>query len=185
MPFSPETLEEKPHNICISCAKLGQTCDGPNFLAMSIERWCEWCRLRRDHLKWKNQTIAEKAGLSKVSIDRIMACDAKDLRITTMQAVTKALVNGAWGQSPCVLVTETEKEIYVDNPVIIAQCQHLQNTLDNLSEAYKAEIAAIREEAHQKVAFLLEQIAFKERQMDAKDRHIEWLHSLIQHKETT
>lgn len=176
MPFSPETLEEKPYNICISCSKLGQSCDGPNFLAMSVERWCEWCHLRRDHLKWKNQTIADRAGVSKVSIDRIMAGDVKDLRITTMQAVTKALVNGSWGQSPCVLVTESEKEIYVDNPVIIAQCQNLQNTLDTLTKDYQAELAFVREEAQKKIAFLRDQISIK-------DRHIELLHSIISRKD--
>lgn len=175
MPFSPETLEEKPYNICISCAKLGQTCDGPNFLAMPVERWCEWCHLRRDFLGWKNTTIAEKSGVSKISIDRIMAGDVKDLRITTMQAVTKALVNGVWGHSPCVLVTETEKEIYVDNPVIIAQCKHLQNTLDNLSAEYKTELAVVREEAQKKIDFLREQITIK-------DKQIEWMYSFIHHK---
>jgi hypothetical protein len=176
MPFSPETLEEKPYNICISCARIGQTCDGPNFLAMTVERWCEWCRLRRDFLNWKNATIAEKSGISKISIDRIMAGDVKDLRITTMQAVSRALVNGAWGQSPCVLVTETEKEIYVDNPVIIAQCQNLQHTLDTLTEDYKNELSFVREEAQKKIAFLREQIGIK-------DRHIELLHSLINRKD--
>ena len=173
MPFSPETLEEKPYNICISCPRIGQTCDGPNFLAMSVERWCEWCHLRRDHLGWKNATVSEKAGVSKISVDRIMAGDCKDLRITTMQAVTRALVNGAWGQAPCVLVTETEKEIYVDNPVIVAQCQHLQNTLDTLSEEYKSEIAAIREEDRKKIDFLVDQISIK-------DRHIKLLYSVIE-----
>ena len=176
MPFSPETLEEKPYNICISCPRIGQTCDGPNFLAMSVERWCEWCRLRRDFLNWKNQTIADKSSVSKISIDRIMSGDVKDLRITTMQAVTRALVNGAWGQSPCVLVTETEKEVYVDNPVIIAQCQHLQNSLDTLSEQYKEELATIREEAREKIDFLKGQVAIK-------DRHIDLLHSLIKSKD--
>jgi transcriptional regulator with XRE-family HTH domain len=178
MPFSPETLEEKPYNICISCPKIGQTCDGPNFLAMTVERWCEWCRLRRDHLKWKNQFVADKAGVSKVSVDRIMNGDSKDLRITTMQAVTKALVNGTWGQSPCVLVTENEKEIYVDNPVIVAQCQHLQNTLDTLSAEYKAEVVAIRAEAQKKIDFLRDQITIK-------DRHIDLLHSLLSSKGNT
>lgn len=173
MPFSPETLEEKPYNICISCPKLGQTCDGPNFLAMTVDRWCEWCHLRRDFLKWKNQTIAEKAGVSKISVDRIMAGDVKDLRITTMQAVTRALVNGVWGQSPCVLVAENEKEIYADNPVIVAQCQHLQNTLDTLSEDYKRELAEVRADAQKKIDFLMEQISIK-------DKQIEWMHSLIQ-----
>ena len=178
MPFSPETLEEKPYNICISCSRIGQTCDGPNFLAMPIDRWCEWCHLRRDYLGWKNATIAEKAGVSKISVDRIMAGDVKDLRITTMQAVTKALVNGTWGQSPCVLVTESEKEIYVDNPMIIAQCQQLQNTLDALTENHKNDLAFIREEAQKKIDFLREQITIK-------DKQIEWMHSLIKHKETT
>lgn len=172
MPFSPETLEEKPYNICISCPKLGQSCDGPNFLAMPIERFCEWCRLRRDYLGWKNQLVADKACVSKISVDRIMAGDSKDLRITTMQAVAKALVNGSWGQSPCVLVTETEKEIYVDNPVIIAQCQHLQNTLDALSVEYKKEIAAVREDEQKKIDFLMKQIGIK-------DKHIELLYSVI------
>ena len=173
MPFSPETLEEKPYNICISCPHIGQNCDGPNFLAMSVERWCEWCHLRRDHLKWKNSTLSEKSGVSKISIDRIMAGDVKDLRITTMQAVTKALVNGPWGKSPCVLVTETEKEFSVDNPVITAQCQQIQNTLDALSSECQKEIVYIHEESQRKIDFLRNQIAIK-------DKHIELLHSIIQ-----
>ena len=173
MPFSPETLEEKPYNICISCSKLGQSCDGPNFLAMSVERWCEWCHLRRDYLKWKNQTIADKSGISKASIERFMSGDSKDLRISTMQAVTKALVNGCWGQSPCVLVTETEKEIDVDNPVIVAQCQQIQNTLDALSVQYSEEVVAIRAEAQKKIDFLREQVAIK-------DKHIGLLYSIIE-----
>lgn len=176
MPFSTETLDEKPHNICISCPRLGQTCDGPNFLAMPIDRFCEWCKLRRDYLGWKNQCVADKAGVSKISVDRIMAGDSKDLRITTMQAVAKALVNGVWGQSPCVLVTETEKEIYVDNPVIVAQCQNLQQTLDRLSAEYKEEIAAIREEDHKKIEFLRKQI-------DIKDKHIALLYTVIERLE--
>lgn len=174
MPFSPETLEQKPHNICVSCPRIGQSCDGPNFLAMPIERLCEWFRLRRDYLGWKNQIVADKANVSKISIDRIMTGDVKDLRITTLQAVAKALVNGSWGVSPCVLVTESEKEIYVDNPVIVAQCQHLQNTLDNLSADYKVELAAVREEANKKIDFLREQITIK-------DKQIEWMCSMVQH----
>lgn len=172
MPFSPESLEERPHNVCVSCSRIGQTCDGPNFLAMSVERWCEWCKLRRDFLGWKNQKVADIAKVSKISVDRIMAGDVKDLRITTMQAVTKALVNGAWGQSPCVLVTETEKDIYMDNPAILAQCQQLQRTLDSVSEEIKKEQSYIHEEAERKIEFL-------KRQIEIKDKHIEMLHSII------
>ena len=172
MPFSPESLEERPHNVCVSCSRIGQTCDGPNFLAMSVERWCEWCKLRRDFLGWKNQKVADIAKVSKISVDRIMAGDVKDLRITTMQAVTKALVNGAWGQAPCVLVTEDEKDIYQDNPAILAQCQQLQRTLDSVSEEIKKEQSYIHEEAERKIEFLTKQIAIK-------DKHIELLYTII------
>jgi predicted transcriptional regulator len=176
MPFSPETLEEKPYNICISCPHIGKECDGPNFLSMTAERWCEWCHLRKDFLGWRNQKIADLSGISKVSIDRIMSGDVKDLRISTMQAVTKVLVNGCWGQSPCVLVAQTEKEIYVDNPVIVAQCQNLQEKMDKLSEEYKAEVVAVRAEAQRKIDFLREQIALK-------DKQIEWMQSIVTKRE--
>jgi hypothetical protein len=104
-----------------------------------------------------------------------MAGDIKDLRITTMQAVTRVLVNGSWGQYPCALVADTEKEIVVDNPVIVAQCQHLQNMLTNLSEEYKNEVAQIREDDRKKIEFLKEQIGFK-------DREIKFLQSIIEKK---
>jgi hypothetical protein len=63
----------------------------------------------------------------------------------------------------------------VDNPVIVAQCQHLQNSLDKLSEDYRAELAYVREEAQNKINFLRDQVAIK-------DRHIELLHSLLANK---
>ena len=172
MPLSIDTLEEKPHNVCVSCPRIGQTCDGPNFLAMTLDRFCEWCKLRRDFLGWKNQIVADKASVSKISVDRIMAGDVKDLRITTMQAVAKALVNGVWGHAPCVLVTESEKEIYVDNPVIVAQCQQLQNTLETMAEENKAQMAAVREDAQTKIAFLMKQI-------EIKDKQIEYMYSIM------
>lgn len=170
MPFSPQTLEEKPYNICITCSRIGKTCDGPNFLAMSLERWCEWCRIRKDYLGWRNAMIAEKAGVSKVSIDRIMAGDVKDLRISTMQAVTRAMINGSWGQYPCALVNETE--VYVDNPVLVAHCQHLQDALDRAAVDHKADVEATRAEAQRKIDFLRDQIA-------VKDKQIESLHGML------
>lgn len=176
MPFSPETLEEKPYNVCITCPKIGQICDGPNFLAMTVERWCEWCHLRKDYLGWTSSTLAERAGVAKISVDRIMKGDVKDLRITTMQSVTKALVNGTWGQSPCVLVAEAEKEAYVDNPVLVAQCTYLQATIDKLIEDHKQELATLRSEYDRKTDFLVAQVT-------QKDQQINNLHNLLKRQQ--
>ena len=147
-----------------------------------IEVDCANCANKMEQATKKTPGVANAVVnfmTQKMTVELVEGADVA----ATMQAVAKALVNGVWGHSPCVLVTETEKEIYVDNPVIVAQCQHLQNTLDTLTAEYKAERAAFREEAQRKIDFLREQIVFKERQMDAKDKQIELLHSLLSRKD--
>ena len=88
---------------CVSCEKLGANCDGPNFLAMGAEKWAEWCYRRKQALAWTNAQIAERANISKVSVDRIMSGDTKDIRTSTMKAVTEALINGKWLDRTCSL----------------------------------------------------------------------------------
>lgn len=168
MPFSPATLEEKPYNSCINCIHIGNNCDGPNFLAMTTERWCEWCRLRKEFLGWSNARVADLAGVSKISVDRVMSGNVKDLRNTTMQAVTKALVNGTWGQYPCAMSSVAEKE-YIDNPELVARCDRLQAALDSIAAEHREEMATLRADDLSKIEFLRQQIKFKEDQMAAKD----------------
>lgn len=191
MPFSPQSLEEKPYNLCLNCVHIGKHCDGPNFLAMSTERWSEWCRIRKDYLGWTSARVAELSGVSKITVDRIMAGNVKDLRNTTMQAVTKALVNGSWGQYPCAMAALSEKEtVCIDNPELVAkaenvakQCEKLQAALDNMAAQHRADLAEVRAEERQKIAFLKEQIKFKEDQMSTKDKLLAEQHEFLRRKD--
>ena len=160
MPFTPQTLEEKPYNACVTCAHIGKHCDGPNFLAMTTERWCEWCHLRKDYLDWTNATIAEKAGISKISVDRIMSGNVKDLRNTTMQAVTKALVNGSWGQYPCAMAANSDDE---GNPAVAEKCKQLQDAMDKMTAEHKAEVESVRAAYHHQIDFTREQMLEKDK----------------------
>lgn len=172
MPFSPKTLEEKPYNLCLNCAHIGKRCDGPNFLAMETERWCEWVRLRKEYLGWTNARVAELAEISKVSVDRIMSGNIKDIRTTTMQAVTKALVNGSWGQYPCVWASIEEDAKSTDSYTLACECENLRRALDEA-----------RDSERQKVDFLKQQIAFKEKQMEAKDELLRERYNFIKRKD--
>lgn len=174
MPFSRRTLEEKPYNRCINCVHIGKMCDGPNFLAMEIERWCEWCRLRKEYLGWTNAHTAEVANVAKVSVDRIMSVNIKDLRISTMQAVTKALVNGTWGQYPCVLAASS------NTITTTAECEKFNEEIACLKAEHKAELEALRADAEKKITFLKDQVRFKEEQMLAKDKLLESITHLIE-----
>lgn len=165
MPLSPQSLEEKPYNLCLNCAHIGKNCDGPNFLAMTTERWCEWCRNRKDYLGWTNAKVADLADVSKISVDRIMSGNVKDLRISTMQAITKALVNGSWGKHPCAIVElSAEKEIvYVDNPELVKKCERLKAALENANAERKAEIMEATSSERRKIDFLKEQISSRDK----------------------
>lgn len=167
MPFSRQTLEEKPYNRCINCVHIGKMCDGPNFLAMEIERWCEWCRLRKEYLGWTNAHTADVANVSKVSVDRVMSVNIKDLRISTMQAVTKALVNGTWGQYPCVYVAS-------GNAVTTsAECEKFNEEIARLRSEHKAELEALRADAEKKIAFLKDQVQAKDRLLESITRFLD------------
>ena len=88
-----------------------------------------------------------------------MAGKAADVRISTMQAITRALVNGSWGKHPCAIAElSTEKEIvYVDNPEMVNKCERLKETLESLDAAHKEEMREAWESGKRKdkLIFLL------------------------------
>lgn len=149
MPFSPAVTEEKPYNRCIDCIYIGKKCDGPNFLAMGMPRLCEWLKMRKEYLhsqdpKWTNAYIANLAGVSLATVNRVFAGDVDDIKLSTIAQIIRVLVNGTWGQYPCSLAAgETQPD-----------CEHLKELL-------------VSEKA--KTAFLKEQIAFKDKQLEVKD----------------
>lgn len=151
MPFTEETLHEKPYNRCIKCEKLGVICDGPNFLAMTQERFCEWCKLRKEHLGWTHAYLAELSEISEVSVSRILSGRAQGIHVETMRAITKALVNGSWGKYPC---GNTEPEtVYVDSPELVERVRQTAAECDML----RGQLA----DSGNKVQYLKEQMTFR------------------------
>lgn len=177
MSFAAKKHEEKPYNKCLDCEHIGINCDGPNFLAMTTERWCEWCHLRKEHLDWTNAYVAELAGVSKISVDRVMSGNVKDLRISTMQSITKALVNGSWGQYPCAMA-EAAKHPDTDH-----ECKRLKSALEMVTAEHKAELKAAHDDTEKRLQYLKDQIAFKEQQMAAKDKLLDERYDFLKRKD--
>ena len=182
MPFSPQTLEEKPYNLCVNCSHIGKLCDGPNFLAMDMPRLSEWCRLRKDYLhnqnpKWTNAHIAEQSDVSKVSVDRFLSGNIDDIKISTIARILKVLVNGTWGQYPCAMAAITEQNATnAENPKLVkraeetaAECQRLRAMLNSLNAEHKTDLAEVRADDQRKIDYLKDQIKFKDSQLTVKD----------------
>ena len=135
MPYSPNQHEEKPYNACIDCKHLGKNCDGPNFLAMTPERFGEWVKLRKQYKGWTLEYLAEKSGVSESSLRRIISGKAGNLMWDTVQPIAQVLVDGSWGQYPCAWAASTGA---------------LDNDTDHLKESLADE--------KQKVAYLKQQV---------------------------
>ena len=161
MPFTPETITSKPNNQCIRCDNLGVICDGPNAASMSNERFCEWCKLRKNELGWSNQKLADVTGLSKTTIDRIMTGKITGLNGETINILSCALVYGynssgeSWGKFPCPLSANAPDD---DVKILREENARLLLQLKQQSESDRG-----------KIDHLKKQIAFDEEQMKEKD----------------
>ncbi len=169
MPYSPKTYEEKPYNRCIDCIYIGKDCDGPNFLAMSIERWCEWCRFRKDYIRLTNAEIAERAELSEATVKKIIAGNTSGLLVDTMQRVTRVLVNGTWGQYPCAMAAQGDPE---ELQAAAEECERLKN-----------DIATVRADEQRKIDHLKEQIRYNERLLQDRYEFLKQKDSIIERRE--
>ena len=87
---------------CLRCQKLGKSCDGPNFLALSAAQILDWCKQRKAILGWTNLKLGEMSGTPKGTIDRLLSGSYMDYRYETIRPILKALVGcEAWGENPC------------------------------------------------------------------------------------
>ncbi|MBQ8616214.1 MAG: hypothetical protein IJ418_01755 [Clostridia bacterium] len=93
---------------CLTCPKIGKTCDGPNFFAMSTPELLAWCKARKAELRVSNARLAELSGMPKGTIDRLFAGEHVDFRYETIRPLLKALTGGTWSGNPCAAPEEDE-----------------------------------------------------------------------------
>ena len=137
-------FEDKPYNACLNCAFIGKRCDGPNFLAMDIPRLAEWCRLRKEYLyghdpKWTNAYIADKAMVSKASIDKFFSGKSEDIKATTLSLILRVLVNGSWGEYPCAMeaLNISDSELKARLEKAESECDRLRHIIDTEEDKLK------------------------------------------------
>lgn len=134
------------YDICLRCADLGVKCDGPNTLAMTLDRWCEWCKSLKDMRGLTNAQIADLSGVSLATVDRIMSGKSpKDIKRNTAADINRILVGSA-GQWPCSKAVEgdirtTIKELELKSE----ELEGLRRTLEEIHTSYNRELDQVRE----------------------------------------
>lgn len=151
-------MPEKSYSRCIECEHIGKKCGGPDFVVMEAQKLSDWCRKRKEFLhksdpKWTNAYVSQQTEVSLATVSRFFSGDIDDIKLSTAARIIRLLVNGTWGQYPCVMFGNEAAD-----PSAEVECRHLRELLDS---------------ERSKTAYLKEQVAFKEKQMLAKDKMIE------------
>lgn len=132
---------------CISCPKMGISCDGPNFVAMSATELLEWCKSRKAHMGLSNGRLAELSGMPKGTIDRLFAGQHVDFRYETIRPLVKALTGGQWSGSPCPDPHDNDTAALKEKAERLARNNMLlQAHIDRDNEQHQKELEFLRDQ---------------------------------------
>ena len=131
---------------CVTCSKIGVTCDGPNFMGAPAPELLAWCRARKAHLGLSNAKLADLSGMPKGTIDRLFAGEHIDFRYETIRPLVKALVGGEWSGNPCPDPHDNDNaELLEQIEKLKADNTRLQGQADNIERHYDKELQFMRE----------------------------------------
>lgn len=162
--------QEEPYNVCLHCPFMGETCDGADPLSMSNERWVKWINSLAGMFHITRQQIADRAQLPLSTVNSVLSGRTKDVRHSTMQAITRAVVGDCWGKYPChiayLLLTGQDLEDESDS---IIELNHLRQRITELKE----EKQAAHEDAREKINFLRQQLNLRDRQISHQEKQLD------------
>lgn len=156
----------KPYNRCLSCPHRKVRCDGPRTAGLTLARWCEYMRDMKEINNLTNVEIAELSGISVKTIEKLMAQNTdQDIMRETARLIENAII-GSTSKYPCYLAFEEEhrpddkmNDAMLELERALNDNKEYREALDNIHNAYKAELDLVRSEAQKKIDFLLDQLA--------------------------
>ena len=162
--------QEEPYNVCLHCPFMGETCDGADPLSMSNERWVKWINSLANMFHITRQQIADRALLPLSTVNSVLSGRTKDVRHSTMQAITRAVVGDSWAKYPhhipYLLLTGQQSEDESDS---IIELNHLRERIAELKEEKQAAL----EDARGKVDFLRQQLSLRDRQIAHQEEQLD------------
>jgi len=159
-------FKDKPYDLCLQCPFDKKTCDGPDSGTMTYERWAEYmsARAKRDGLT--HARIADAAYVSKGTIDSAFSGRGKDMRHSTMRAITQAVTGRDKGRYPCHLaallmegkdLNILQEDLYEE--IEKFKTQHEQD-MDELKAEFKKDMADMKAAEQAKIDHLKEEVEY-------------------------
>lgn len=134
-------FKDKPYDLCLQCPFDRKTCDGPDSGTMTYERWAEYmsARAKRDSLT--HAQIADAAYVSKATIDGAFSGRGKDMRHSTMRAITQAVTGRDKGRYPCHLAA-----LLMEGKDLNIFQEDLYDEVENLKKQHERDVEELKAE---------------------------------------
>ena len=149
---------------CIQCGSLGERCV-PNLMLLSFPDLIQWTIKRQKFLGWTNQVLADKSKVPVGTINRIKAGDYLDCKYSTIKNILIALIGGTTDEFHCTEQIERELkqlEQFNQQAEKIAALEKENNALkaylSTVDEQHRKDIRVIKEEYHEQIVFLKEEL---------------------------
>lgn len=131
---------------CLTCSKLGESCDGPNFMAMPTSEIVEWIDQYQHLHGITNTALAAKSNIAKGTIDGIKARKRSDIRHETLRPILKALIGEVkldcdFGETENELNTQIA-ELKAENKRLLHEL-HMAEKMDGIQERSISQLESI------------------------------------------
>lgn len=141
-------FSSKPYNRCLSCPHRKVRCDGPRTAGLELARWCEYMRDMKEVNGLTNAYIAEEAGVSIKTIEKIMAMNTdQDIMRETARRIENAII-GSTSKYPCYLAFEEENKPdgHKINALYMEEVQTIRQEAKERVEQCQVQIERLRQE---------------------------------------
>lgn len=144
---------------CLNCPKIGVSCDGPNFMALTAAEALEWCKLRKNHLKMSNAKLSEISGVPKGTIDRLLSGEHLDFKYESIRPILRALIGGTFDNNPCPDPHEADNQKQSELiERLQAENASLRETISKYERIHHDDMQQIAAESQQTIDYLKAQI---------------------------
>ena len=144
---------------CVTCPKIGVSCQGPTFVAMPAAEILEWCKLRKAHLKLSNKKLAELSKIPEGTIARLFAGEHMDFKYESIRPILMFLVGGTFDGNPCPGTNEAADQKQAETiERLQAENAALRETVQTYERMHHEDLQELREEFQQNIDYLKAQI---------------------------
>lgn len=144
-----------PFTACITCPKLGNGCDGPNFFSLPASDVLEWCKRRKAELRLSNLKLSELSGVPKGTVDSVFAGNRIDFKFETLRPIIRVLVGGEFHGNPC---PDPNGDASAKIEELTRRNESLRKVIAENKAAYDADLERERSDAQRRVDYLKKQL---------------------------